>query len=631
MHHVDSLAVPVTRLAKLLMLPTALFVALAVMTSTSDLAAQDVERMCGGEIATIVGTTGNDTLVGTAGVDVIAGLQGNDVIRGLGGDDILCGGTGDDVIEGGQGFDVIYGAQGNDLIIGLAQRADGVVRRVDVAGGRYFGGAGNDRIEGTDRWDRMQGGLGNDVLIGERGRDWIRGGAGNDLLDGGPGIDDMNGRDGRDTLVGTSGDVLVGGAGRDRCSIGASVPTLLRSCGENYFEPLGDGSLGLVTVAPGDQVQIRSVNAISGDLAFFGIPNQRGVEHAVADYGAIKGFSVTSGLGIDSMCSADGGQAAALQVVADPQVVGMIGTSCSGAATAAAPIIGEAGLVMISGSNTSPALTSDLRGNAGPSNHEGYYRTSPNDVFQGVAVAEFVFNELGLTTAATIHDGDPYTRSLADAFVDTFTDLGGEITAIVGVEAEDTNMVPALTEIAAGAPEALFFPIFQTAGDFVADQAPGVAGLEDTVLLASDGLRFDAFLELPWSEGMYLSGTDVRYGANTNQSTGVSANNFLVTYEANNGEAPESPFWAHNYDATAMLLEAIDAASRLDEAGNLVIDRHGVRDYLDGIRGYKGITGTISCDEFGDCGSQMVSIIRHDDVRDVPASLDNVVYESSRN
>ncbi len=630
MHFSNPLA-PGARAAKPLIPATVLLVALALIFSTPDLAAQDLERMCGGEVATIIGTSGDDTLVGTAGIDVIAGLQGDDVIRGLGGDDVLCGGTGNDVIEGGFGFDVIFGAQGDDRILGLSLSADGEVQRSDVAGGRYFGGAGNDRIEGTDRWDRMQGGVGNDVLIGARGRDWIRGGAGNDLLDGGAGIDDLNGRDGRDTLVGTSGDVLVGGAGRDRCAVGANVAKLMRSCGKNYFEPLGDGSLGIVTVAPGEQVQIRSVNAISGDLAFFGIPNQRAVELAVADYGRIKGYQVTSDQGLDSRCTGEGGQSAAMQVVADERVVGVVGTSCSLAARTAAPIIGAGGLVMISGSNTSPALTSDLRGNAGPGNHEGYYRTANNDVSEGIVTAQFVFNELGLITAAAIDTDDPYSKSLADAFASTFTELGGEITARVRVSEQDFNMVPALTEIAGTRPAALFFPVFDPTGEFIAEQARDVAGLENTVLLASEGLKFDNFLERPLSEGMYFSGIDFRFDANVNQSTGTSADDFLAAYEAKHGEAPDIPSWAHKYDATALLLDAIDAASRIDDDGNLAIDRQGVRDYLDSVRRYKGMSGTISCDGFGDCGAQSVAIIRHDDSRDIQASRDNVVYSSSRN
>ena len=62
-------------------------------------------------------------------------------------------------------------------------------------------------------------------------------------------------------------------------------------------EPPEAGPLGQVVVEEGDSIQIRSFNAITGDVAFLGIPNQRGVELAIADYGDIKGFSVDMGTG----------------------------------------------------------------------------------------------------------------------------------------------------------------------------------------------------------------------------------------------------------------------------------------------------------------------------------------------
>ena len=348
------------------------------------------------------------------------------------------------------------------------------------------------------------------------------------------------------------------------------------------------GELGEVRVDAGSEIQIRSLNAITGDVAFLGVPNQRAIELAVADYGPIEGFDVTIGTGLDDLCSADGGQAAAQTIVADEQVVGVIGTSCSGAATAAAPLIAEAGMVMISPSNTSPALTSDQQGNVGENYNVGYYRTAHNDLFQGAAMAAFVYNELGLTTAAAIHDGDPYTDGLATAFANSFEELGGTMTGYTAVAKEDTDMVPVLTEIAAGTPEALFFPIFQPAGDFIADQASGVAGLEDTVLLAADGLLVDGFLELEQSEGMSFSGPDTRFGSNVNESTGKTADEILAAYDAAYGEAPSAAFWGHAYDATTLLLDAIKASSTMD-GDTMVIDRAGVREFLNGVSGYSGV------------------------------------------
>ena len=395
---------------------------------------------------------------------------------------------------------------------------------------------------------------------------------------------------------------------------------------DEMMDHLGDGSLGVVTVEAGDAIQIRSLEAITGDVAFFGLPIDRATQIAVDDYGQIHGFDVDLGTSLDDLCSNDGGQAAAQQIVADEDVVGVIGTSCSGAAVAAAPLITDAGMVLISGGNTSPALTSDLAGTAGPNYSVGYYRTAHNDLYQGAAMAKFVFGELGISEAAAIHDGDPYTQGLAQAFADAFEAEGGTVTGFSAVNKDDTDMVPVLTEIAAGSPGALFFPIFQPAGDFVADQAPGVSGLEDTVLLAADGLLNTNYLALPQTRGMYFSGPDQRFGENVNESTGKSAVDFLETYEAAYGEAPAAPFWAHGYDATTLLLDAIAAASWVED-GELMIDRQGIRDHLNSVQGYQGLIGTINCDDFGDCGAARITVVQNiGGEENAEASLNNVVF-----
>ena len=391
-------------------------------------------------------------------------------------------------------------------------------------------------------------------------------------------------------------------------------------------DPMGDGSLGIVEVEAGDAIQIRSLQAITGDVGAFGLPIDRAAYIAVDDYGQIKGFDVDLGASLDDLCSNDGGQAAAQIIVADEDVVGVLGTSCSGAAVAAAPLITNAGMVLISGGNTSPALTSDLAGNAGLNHSVGYYRTAHNDLYQGAAMAKFVFGELGFTTAAAIHDGDPYTQGLAQAFADAFEAEGGTVTGFSAINKDDTDMVPVLTEMATGTPEALFFPIFQPAGDFIADQAPGVSGLEDTVLLAADGLLNANYLPLPQTTGMYFSGPDQRFGENVNQSTGKTATDFTTAYDERYGEVPSSAFWAHGYDAAVLLLDAIDAASWVED-GTLMIDRQGVRDYLYGLRGYRGMIGTLNCDDFGDCGSSKITVVQNIGGEDnVEASLNNVVY-----
>lgn len=424
--------------------------------------------------------------------------------------------------------------------------------------------------------------------------------------------------------------LIAGACGSDSDSSSSSssdtaapATTAAESSGGDY---LGDGSLGEVTVSAGDAIQIRSLNAISGDVAFLGVPNENGIRMAVEDYGQIHGFDVDLGAGLDDLCSADGGQAAAQIIVADEQVIGVIGTSCSGAATAASPLISEAGMVMISGSNTSPALTSDLAGTAGSAYHAGYYRTAHNDLYQGAAAANFALDVLGVTSAAAIHDGDPYTEGLAQAFADAFEAGGGTITVFTAVNKGDTDMVPVLTEVAASGPEMLFFPIFQPEGDFIIQQAGSVAGMSGITMMAADGLLNSDFLALAESEDMFFSGPDTRYGDNANQSTGELAADVLADYEAEFGEVPAAPFWAHSYDAAVLLLDAIAHASYMD-GDDLVIDRAGVREHLNSVSDYEGLIGTMTCDAFGDCGSQKITVIQNTDITDYVASTENVVYE----
>lgn len=392
--------------------------------------------------------------------------------------------------------------------------------------------------------------------------------------------------------------------------------------GDEAPEP---GELGAVTVGAGEAIQIRSMQVLTGPDATLGIPEERATRLAVADFGDIQGFPVEVGTSLDELCTADGGQAAAQIVASDEQVIGVVGTSCSGAAQAASPLLSDAGMVLISGSNTSPSLTSDFEGTAGENYFEGYYRTAHNDLIQGQASAEFVLNELGFENVALIHDGDPYTQGLTTAFQNAFEELGGTITVHTSAARGTTDMVPVLTEVSATEPDLIFMPIFIAEGTFIAQQIGQVSGLEDVQLMAADALQSPDFMELPEAEGMYLSGPDLRFGDAAAGSTGVTADQFLSNYEEEFGESPTAPFWAHAYDATLILLEAINEVA-VPVGDELFIDRQELRDAMSATSGFEGITGTLNCDDFGDCAAGKIAIIENTDPSDFDASLANVVF-----
>lgn len=386
-------------------------------------------------------------------------------------------------------------------------------------------------------------------------------------------------------------------------------------------EAMQAGDLGVIEVAAGDPIKIASLQSISGDTASLGTDQVRGVELAIKDKGEIDGHSIELAFNEDDGCNSEGGQTGATRIIADPDVVAVVGTSCSGAGVPASKIISEAGRVLISGSNTSPVLTSDLKGNANSEYHEGYFRTAHNDAIQGAAAATFVYDELGLTTVATINDGDPYTQGLTSAFEGFFEGLGGTIALSTAVTPDQTDMRPVLTEAAAANAELIFFPIFQPAADFIAEQAQEVSGLEDTVLMGADGLLSDTFVVLPQSKGMYFSGPST--------PTTPAYDDFVAEYEAEYGEPPIQAFHAHAYDAAMMVFTAIENIGQM-QGDTLVIDLQALRDELHSIT-YDGLTGTLSCDDFGDCASPSIDIVQNTDATaDISAVRENVLKTYTR-
>ncbi|MFN8456276.1 MAG: transporter substrate-binding domain-containing protein [Anaerolineae bacterium] len=355
-------------------------------------------------------------------------------------------------------------------------------------------------------------------------------------------------------------------------------------------------ALGCVTVAAGDPIRLASALVIAGPNESLGTDSQTGVEVAIKERGPVAGHEVEL-QAEDDGCSAEGGQTAATKLASDPSIVAVIGHSCSSSCTPAAPIYNDAGLTMISPSCTAPALTAEKTHVA------SFLRTAHNDNIQGKVMAEFVWNELKLKSAATIHDGSPYAEQLQQVFADRFKELGGTITAQEAVNVGDTDMRPVLTSIATDKPEFLYYPIFVAEGGFITAQAKEVEGLEKTVLAGADGMISPDFLAAAGeaSEGMYISGPDLAF-------TGDRYQTFLKDYEEILGSKPVSAFHAHAFDAANMVFDAIEQVAVTDADGNTVIGRQALREALYGAKDFDGITGKLTCNEYGDCANPKIAV-----------------------
>jgi branched-chain amino acid transport system substrate-binding protein len=85
---------------------------------------------------------------------------------------------------------------------------------------------------------------------------------------------------------------------------------------------------------------------------------------------------------------------------------------------------------------------------------------------------------------------------------------------------------------------------------------------------------------------------------------------FLEEHQKKYGEKPIAPFHAQAYDAAMIVFAAIEKVAQKAPDGSLTIDRGKLRDALYATKNYKGLTGTITCNEYGDCADPKIGIYK---------------------
>ncbi len=307
------------------------------------------------------------------------------------------------------------------------------------------------------------------------------------------------------------------------------------------------------SIPAGEPLHIAYWGVLSGADSSLGEDSKQGVEIALDDMkNTFKGHDIRLTTE-DGLCTPPGGATAAQKLAADSTIVGLIGSACSDETVGGIAAITAAGLTTISPSNTRPALTAADR----DATYAGYLRTAHSDAFQGKAAAEFAYNELGLKTAATIHDGSAYAQALQQVFADEFKKLGGTITTQEAVTKDQKDMTSVLKKIATSnagaAPDLIYMPDFVAVAGYLSSQIPGIAGLEKVKTMGADGHFTPDYLKAAGKAavGHYLTSPNF-------SAFGSGYQDFLAKRAAKFGGNPLSVFHAHAYDATNILFAALD-------------------------------------------------------------------------
>jgi branched-chain amino acid transport system substrate-binding protein len=183
-------------------------------------------------------------------------------------------------------------------------------------------------------------------------------------------------------------------------------------------------------------------------------------------------------------------------------------------------------------------------------------------------------------------------------------------------------MRPVLTSVADSGAELVFFPLFQPEADFIVLQAKEVDGIDNITLLGADSLLGATFIEAIGTNGLGM------YWVGPTSPTGPAYDTFVTNFKEKFGRPPgNAPYHAHAYDAASVLLDAIEKVAIQDADGTLHLGRQALRDAIYATSGYQGLTGSLTCSEFGDCGAANFKVVRLDDpAAGIEGLVDNAVF-----
>lgn len=236
---------------------------------------------------------------------------------------------------------------------------------------------------------------------------------------------------------------------------------------------------------------------------------------------------------------------------------------------------------------------------------EGYLRVAWNDLDQASTMADFVRHESALTSAVVVTE-DAYTTTLGEGFASSFDGLGGVNLAFEVAKSDGSDVAGILAAIvAAEVPDVLYFPVFEPLGSALVTAARAMPELDGTLLATSDSLLNQAFLDAAGAdaEGTLLTRADSSFTDTPEYA------DFVTAYLEKSGEPPTTLFSAYAFDASSVIIGAIEETAIVDGEGTLHIGRQALRNALFATAGFDGLTGTINCDSLGDCGAPEMVVL----------------------
>jgi branched-chain amino acid transport system substrate-binding protein len=331
-------------------------------------------------------------------------------------------------------------------------------------------------------------------------------------------------------------------------------------------------------------IKIAVQAPLSGEQAALGeqvkLGAQLAVEEATKPFKAL-GFDLVF-VPYDDQAKPEVGVANARNIVADPDVLVLVGHFNSGVALPSSEVYKDAMLAMISPANTATEITD--RG------YPNVNRVCGRDDVQGPVGARFAAQDLKRKSVYIIHDKTLYGQGVADNFRDEANKLGLKVLGYEGTE-ERANFSPIITPMKAKNPDLVYFGGIYHQGGLLLKQMreKGV----NAVFMGPDGLDSSEMVKIA---GTQVVGSYYTTVAGPPAAYPESAA-FATKFKQRFGKETES-FAMYGYDAALVGIKAIEQT--LQTNGGKKPSRAEVSTAVRKLKNFKGVTGSIAFDNKGD-------------------------------
>jgi branched-chain amino acid transport system substrate-binding protein len=327
-------------------------------------------------------------------------------------------------------------------------------------------------------------------------------------------------------------------------------------------------------------IRIGGLFAMSGPGSYFGVQDKQGIELAIEELNksGVNGYRFEVQYE-DSACSPLPATQAAKRLLDQykPQIA--LGEECSDATLAIMPLMEQARVPLLNAGSSSIKITD-------PGN-PWTFRIMPNEVMQGVDIANNAYKRLNARTAVLLYENTNAGIGNAKVFGDTFKALGGQILADIGF-GRDVNDFTAIATRIAGLGPLDVIPTYTLEGQGLRiTQALAQAG----VTRGGDGRAIQlGTIWLPFGFERKAGRAALGYVRivqfdPTDQREIVQG--FVRSFKAKYNQEP-THINAHAYDQILVIADVVRRGGT---------DPQSIRDLLAATKGFSGVTGSVEFDK----------------------------------